>query len=218
MSIQKIRFVSKIPNINNSCALDALTMYLELLPEELSTKIINYFDNNLRTLILKLEQQLYIDTIGDYNLIHRLHLINKYFKKINKSRECDFISLDEILFENEKLLESGLITETAHDYKKASIQLVNISNSHYVVKLCLKDINEDNNDNNENINKNINTISIKNSENKINNDSENVNEKWIYLDDLPEYQYINEQIVLIHNFNDITEINNVFKKIMNMGR
>ena len=205
MSIQIIKFVSKIPNINNSCALDALTMYLELLPEELSTKIINYFDDNLRTLILKLNQQLYVNTINNYELINRLHLINKYFKLINNAHECDFISLDEILFENETLLESGLITETAHDYKKASIQLVNISNSHYVVKLCLKDINDINDKENINNNESI-------------NDNENINEKWIYLDDLPNYNYINEEIVLIHNFDDIIEINEAFKKIINMGR
>ena len=126
---------SKILNVNNSCAFDSLTIWLNLIPTNHATKIINYFDNDLKYLFVKLTEQLYLKTTP--KLKERLLIINNEIKKHFNTYCNDYLSIDTILFENEKLVESDLLIPK--EAKGISIQIININNNHYVVKIILED-------------------------------------------------------------------------------
>jgi len=124
---------SKILNIGNSCAFDSLTIWLNLIPTDYAVKIINYFDNDFKYLFVKLTEQLYMKTTAE--LKNRLTIINREVKKHFNTHQNDFLSIDDMLFENEKLVESNLLIPKDVKTKKISVEIVHVNNCHYVVKI-----------------------------------------------------------------------------------
>ena len=134
---------SKIINIGNACAFDTLTFWINLIPTDHAVKILKLMEPNLKDAILELTKQLYLDSSDDYYLQIRLEQINNYIKKYYNVTSYDLLSIDDMLYDNEKLLESGCLTETFDDFKDISIQIVNLGNIHYAVKIL---VNDDDND------------------------------------------------------------------------
>ena len=130
---------SKIINIGNSCAFDALTFWINLIPVEQGIKILKLMEPNLKKAIVELSRQLNYNSSNDYYLQLRLHQINNYIKQYYNVASYDLLSVDDMLFDNEKLLESGYITETFDDFKDISIQIVNLNGVHYAIKILVND-------------------------------------------------------------------------------
>lgn len=134
---------SKIVNIGNTCALDTLTFWINLIPTNHGVEILKLLEPDLKNIILELTRQLYLDSSNDYCLQLRLEQINNYVKNYYNVQSYDFLSIDDMLFDNEKLLESGFITETIEDFKDISIQIININKVHYAIKILINDYDND---------------------------------------------------------------------------
>jgi len=129
---------SKIVNISNSCAFDILTFWINLVPTKHGVKILKLMEPNLKNAIIELTRQLYTDSSTSARLQARLHQINQYVKAYYNVPSFSFLSIDDMLFDNEALLESGFITETADDFKDISIQIVNVNKVHYLIKILIR--------------------------------------------------------------------------------
>ena len=135
----KILKFSKIMNVGNSCAFDALTFWINLIPIEKAVKILELLEPNLKAAIIELTRQLYMSSFNNYYLQTRLQQINDYIKSYYNVHSFEFLSIDDMLFDNEKLLESGYITETFDDFKDISVQIVHINKNHYMIKIIIND-------------------------------------------------------------------------------
>ena len=133
----------KIINIGNSCAFDALVFWINLIPTRRGKQILDLLEPNLRNAIIELTRQLYMDSTNDYGLQQRLQQINAYIKNYYNVASFEFLSIDNMLYDNEKLLESGYITETFDDFKDISIQIINRANLHYLIRIIINNNEED---------------------------------------------------------------------------
>lgn len=134
---------SKIINVGNTCAFDTLTFWINLIPTNHGVEILNLLEPNLKNAIIELTKQLYIDSSDNFYLQTRLENINKYIKNYYNVNSYELLSIDDMLYDNETLLESGYLTETFDDFKDISIQIINLGNIHYAIKIL---INDDDND------------------------------------------------------------------------
>lgn len=182
---------TKIINIGNTCAFDTLVFWINLIPTEKAIKILDLMDDDLRTLIIKLTEQLYMTSSNNYNLQKRLLIINNIIKNKYNVRPESYLSIDEMIFENEKLTEL-LLNETFDNFKddnNISIQIVHVNGNHYLIKIIINDIE----------NNIINEIYI--------NDIEGYNLNYI--------DFNSEKIVLVCNLK-LDYLDKLYTKIENM--
>ena len=180
---------SKIINIGNTCAFDTLTFWINLIPTSHGVEILNLLEPDLKNAVIELTRQLYLNSSNNYRLQFRLEQINDYIKNYYNVRSYDYLSIDNMLFDNEKLLESGFITETIEDFKDISIQIVNINKMHYAIKILINDHDND-----------LTNIIYIDELNYCKNYEKNIE---------------NEQIVLVCNIN-LNELSDLLDKIENM--
>jgi hypothetical protein len=135
----KILKFSKIVNVGNSCAFDALTFWINLIPIEKASKILELLEPNLKSAIFELTKQIYMSSCNDFYLQTRLQQINNYIKSYYNVHSLEFLSIDNMLFDNEKLLESGYITETFDNFKDVSVQIIHVNKNHYMIKIIIND-------------------------------------------------------------------------------
>jgi len=182
---------TKIINIGNTCAFDTLVFWINLIPTEKAVKILDLMDDDLRTLIIRLTEQLYMSSSNNYNLQERLIQINNIVKNKYNVRPESYLSIDEMIFENEKLTEL-LLNETFDNFKddnNISIQIVHVNGNHYLIKIIINDIE----------NNIINEIYI--------NDIEGYNLNYI--------DFNSEKIVLVCNLK-LDYLDKLYTKIENM--